>query len=87
MALVKCIECKKKIASTAEKCPHCGFDSPTIKRKRCKKCKEECLSTIAFCIHCGIKKPGITLANQIISSVITMWRKKSRDYTSKSDNF
>ena len=25
MALIKCSECKKKIASTAKVCPHCGF--------------------------------------------------------------
>jgi RNA polymerase subunit RPABC4/transcription elongation factor Spt4 len=26
--LVPCLECKKKISSTAAKCPHCGSDVP-----------------------------------------------------------
>jgi predicted amidophosphoribosyltransferase len=26
--LVPCLECKKKISSTTNKCPHCGSDVP-----------------------------------------------------------
>ena len=29
MALVRCIECKKEISSSAEECPHCGKSNPT----------------------------------------------------------
>ena len=31
MALKPCRECKKKVSTEAEVCPHCGVPNPTIK--------------------------------------------------------
>ena len=36
MALIKCVECKKQIASDAEKCPSCGTITSYGKSKKKK---------------------------------------------------
>lgn len=36
MALIKCIECKKKISDTVDKCPHCGIDLTKVSKEELK---------------------------------------------------
>ncbi|MGI9311171.1 MAG: hypothetical protein ACR2P7_06535 [bacterium] len=61
MALVKCIECKKKVSSDAEACPHCGIGNPAVERKNCSHCAKKILSNADKCNHCGADHPFAVL--------------------------
>ncbi len=58
MALKKCVECKKKVSSDAEKCPFCGISDPTTPRKACAECKKMVLADAEKCPFCEADYPA-----------------------------
>lgn len=57
MALIKCAECKKKVSTDVDTCPHCGAEKPSVKRAKCPKCKKSILFNADKCKHCGADDP------------------------------
>ena len=79
MALIKCVECKKQIASDAEKCPSCGTITNYGKSKKKKVEKRIMLLIIlliAFCT-CGFIILNIKNDN---NKLIGVWVNESVKY-------
>lgn len=84
MALIKCLECNKKISDKSENCPHCGHKNDNT---TCPECGTVVKSSDNTCPECGFPLQKKNTQNIISENLDKITGAQSKNYVTFKDLF